>query len=78
MAEVKKLLAKDLRKLSVKELVDLRKKLRKELFSLKLKNQAWALKQTHIIPLTRRNIARVNTVLTEKIKENYPDQAKKK
>lgn len=78
MAEVKKLLAKDLRNLSVKELVDLRKKLRKELFSLKLKNQAWALKQTHLIPLTRRNIARVNTILTEKIKENYPGQTKKK
>jgi len=36
------------------------------------------LKQTHLIPLTRRNIARINTVLTEKIREQYPDQAKKK
>jgi len=78
MAETKRLLAKDLRKLSVKELVEKRKELRKYLFSLKMKNQAWALKQTHLIPLTRRNIARVNTVLTEKIKEQYPEQAKKK
>ncbi len=78
MAETKRLLAKDLRNLSVKELVEKRKELRKYLFSLKMKNQAWALKQTHLISLTRRNIARVNTVLTEKIKEQYPDQAKKK
>ena len=78
MAETKRLLAKDLRNLSVKELVEKRKELRKYLFSLKMKNQAWALKQTHLIPLTKRNIARINTVLTEKIKEQYPDQAKKK
>ena len=78
MAETKRLLAKDLRKLSVKELVEKRKELRKYLFSLKMKNQAWALKQTHLIPLTRRNIARINTVLTEKIREQYPEQAKKK
>lgn len=78
MAETKRLLANDLRKLSVKELVEKRKELRKYLFSLKMKNQAWALKQTHLIPLTRRNIARINTVLTEKIREQYPDQAKKK
>jgi len=40
MAETKRLLANDLRKLSVKELVEKRKELRKYLFSLKMKNQA--------------------------------------
>jgi large subunit ribosomal protein L29 len=78
MADTKKLFADQLRKLSVKELVEKRKELRKQLHQLKMQNQMGALKQTHLLKLTRRNIARVNTVLTEKIKENYPGQTKKK
>jgi len=77
MAETKKLLVKDLLNKSVKDLVELRAALRKELFSLKMKNQAWTLKQTHLIKLVRRNIARVSTILTQKIKEQYPTQSKK-
>jgi ribosomal protein L29 len=34
-----------------------------------MQNQAGALKQTHLLKLTRRNIARVNTALSIKIKE---------
>ena len=65
----KRLLMKDLSGLSIKDLVNKRTELRKKLFSLKMQNQAGALKTTHEIKLTRRNIARVNTALSIKIKE---------
>ena len=65
----KRILMKDLEGLSIKDLVRKRTELRKKLFSLKMQNQAGALKQTHLIKLTRRNIARVNTALSIKIKE---------
>ena len=65
----KRLLMKDLLGLSIKDLVNKRTELRKKLFSDKMKNQAGALKTTHEIKLTRRNIARVNTALSIKIKE---------
>ncbi len=63
----KKLAAKDLLWKSCKELVKLRNALRKELFDLKIKNSIRALNQTHLIRVARRNIARVNQVLTKKI-----------
>jgi len=78
MADTKKLFADKLRDLSVKELVEKRKELRKQLYQLKMQHQMRALKQTHLLKLVRRNIARVNTVLTEKIRENYPSQVKNK
>ena len=66
----KKITANDLRWKSIKEIVDLIKDLRKQLFELKRKNEIRALKQTHLIRLTRRNIARAKYVLSVKIKEN--------
>jgi len=65
----KKILMKDLQNLSIKDFISKRTELRKELFTLKMQNQAWTLKQTHLIKLTRRNIARINTALSIKIKE---------
>jgi len=65
----KRLTMEDLWNLSIKDLVNKRTELRKKLFSLKMQNQAGALKQTHLLKLTRRNIARVNTALSIKIKE---------
>jgi len=65
----KKILMKDIVNLSIKDLVNKRTELRKKLFTLKMKNQGWALKQTHLLKLVRRNIARVNTALSIKIKE---------
>jgi len=58
---------------SVKELVQMRTKLRKELYSLKMKHAIRGLKETHKITNIRKKIARVSTVLTRKIKENYGD-----
>jgi len=57
---------KDLRKL---EIADLQKELREEkkkLFELKMKLVASELKQTHLIKPTRKYIALLQTVLTEK------------
>jgi len=64
-----KIFMKDLLNHSVKDLVSKRTELRKRLFTLRMQNQGWALKQTHLIKLVRRNIARVNTALSIKIKE---------
>jgi large subunit ribosomal protein L29 len=61
-----KLLMKDLLGKSLKELVKLRNKLRKELFEYGLKNSLRGLTQTHVIRLVRRNIARINTAITAK------------
>ncbi|MBS8121864.1 50S ribosomal protein L29 [Candidatus Vampirococcus lugosii] len=57
----------ELSKKNLKELVDLRKALKKDLFDLKIQNSIKALKQTHKIKLTKKNIARVNTALHHKI-----------
>lgn len=65
----KKILMKDFESLSVKDLVSKRTELKKKLFTLKMQNQAWSLKQTHLLKLTRRGIARLNTSLSIKIKE---------
>ena len=59
---MKELLSKD-----IKDLVELRKQLRNELFELKMKNSIRALKETHKIGDLRVKIARINTVLQSKI-----------
>lgn len=64
----KKIIMGDLDGLSIKDLVSKRTELRKKVFTLKIQNQAWALSQTHLLKLVRRNIARVNTALSIKIK----------
>ncbi len=56
----------DLTEKSYKDLVALRNDLRKQLFSLQMKNHVKALKETHQIRAVRRNIARVNTALSSK------------
>lgn len=66
MAKKEKLLMNDLTEKSYKDLVALRNDLRKQLFSLQMKNHVKALKETHQIRAVRRNIARVNTALSSK------------
>lgn len=72
----KKTFMKDLWDKTAKELVQMRKKLRAELYSLKMKHAINWLKQTHQLKQIRRNISRVSTVLTHKVKENYGDNRK--
>ena len=57
----------DIREKSPKELVALRKKLRDELFALKMKNAIRGLKETHKLGELRIQIARINTVLHSKL-----------
>ena len=76
MAEKKKSSKNKFAELSVKELVQNRTKLRQELYELKMKNAIKWLKQTHQITQIRRNIARINTFLTSKIKEKYGNNMK--
>lgn len=61
---------------SVKEIVSERKKLRKELYDLKIKNSIRGLKETHKIWEIKIKIARINTVLKSKIQENYGNDMK--
>ncbi len=58
--------AKELREKSVEELNNELVELAKQLFALKLQNSAGQLQATHTIRQTRRDIARVKTVLAEK------------
>ena len=60
---------KDLRDKTVKELVLMRRELKKEFYSYRMKNAIKGLKETHKIWDARVKIARINTVLTLKIKE---------
>ena len=60
---------KDLHDKTVKELVLMRRTLKKELYSYRMKNAIKWLKETHKIGDVRVKIARINTVLTLKIKE---------
>lgn len=66
MAKSAILVTSDLTGKSYKDLVAMRNDLRKQLFSLKMKNHVKALKETHQLRNVRRNIARVNTVLSSK------------
>ena len=67
---------KELSDKSPKELVLMRKWMKSELYSLKMKNSIRGLKKTSEIGVTRKKIARVNTVLKSKIKEKYDDNMK--
>ncbi len=64
---MEKLVMNELMQKNIKELVQLRKDLKSELYTLRMKNSMRALRETHTIKLTRRNIARVNTALHRKI-----------
>jgi large subunit ribosomal protein L29 len=61
----------DLLDKSVKELVSVRKELQKNLFQLRMQNSMNGVKKTSDIKLFRKNIARVNTVLSHKIETLY-------
>lgn len=60
---------KDLQDKAIKELILMRRELKKELYAYKMKNAIKGLKETHKIGDVRVKIARLNTVLTHKNKE---------
>jgi ribosomal protein L29 len=69
-------LIKDLQSKSVKDLVEMRNELRKEKYDLGVKNTMRALTKTHEIRLITKNIARVETFLASKLKENHGSNMK--
>jgi len=62
--------AKELRTKSLNELFKLLEEERKKLFNLRLEKSLGKLKQTHLIKMTRKNIARILTIINEKRREN--------
>lgn len=67
---------KQLNEKTIKELVNERKKLKKELFWLKMKNAIRGLKETHKVWDIRKNIARINTILKSKTTSNNGNDLK--
>jgi large subunit ribosomal protein L29 len=58
---------KELRELSSDELGARRKELRKEMFNLRLQQQTGALEKPSVIRINRREVARIETILTERV-----------
>jgi large subunit ribosomal protein L29 len=73
-----KVQAKDLRGNEVAELERTLAKLREELFQQRLKHNTTQIENTMTIRTTRRDIARVNTVLGEKSRQAAVAAAKEK
>ncbi|OGV26793.1 MAG: 50S ribosomal protein L29 [Legionellales bacterium RIFCSPHIGHO2_12_FULL_37_14] len=61
--------ASELRELSIEELEAKILELRKEMFKLRLRRLSGSLDKFHIIGQTRRLIARVKTIITQKAKK---------
>ena len=62
---------KDLQGKSIKDLIEMRRKMTKDLHELQMKHAMRAVQKTHEITKLSKDIARVSTFLTLKIKENY-------
>jgi len=75
---VKGLQAKDLRGNEPAELRSTLRKLEEDLFKNRLKKNTNQLENTALIRNARRDIARVNTVLTERLKADKAAAAKEK
>lgn len=60
---------KEIRELSVGELNTRKKELREETFHLRLKQQSGQLEKPSQIKLIRREVARIETVITEKTRK---------
>jgi large subunit ribosomal protein L29 len=57
---------KELRELSNEELIARRRELRKDAFNLRLHQQTGALEKPSVIRLNRREVARIETILTQR------------
>ena len=56
----------EIKELTVKELLSRRHELRQEIFNLRIQQQSGQLERPHLIHNLRRDIARIETVLTSK------------
>ncbi|MBW2092299.1 MAG: 50S ribosomal protein L29 [Deltaproteobacteria bacterium] len=62
--------ASELRDLSLEELLEKERELQEELFNFRFQNATNQLENTSRIPLTRKEIARVKTIIREKQVQN--------
>jgi large subunit ribosomal protein L29 len=59
----------DIQELTPKELLARKRELKEEIFNLRMQQQSSQLEKPHLIRVARRNIARVETVLSRKAAE---------
>jgi large subunit ribosomal protein L29 len=65
---------KELRELSNDELIARRRELRKDAFNLRLQQQTGALEKPSVIRINRREVARIETILTQRSKKTEPEK----
>ena len=56
----------EIQELTPQELISRKRELKEELFNLRIQKQSGQLERPHLIRIARRNIARVETVLSKK------------
>ncbi|MEI6032869.1 MAG: 50S ribosomal protein L29 [Verrucomicrobiae bacterium] len=56
----------DIKELTAKELLSRKRELREEAFNLRIQQQSGQLEKPHMLHALRRNIARIETVLSQK------------
>ena len=60
---------KEIQELTPKELVSRKRELKEEMFNLRTQQQSSQLERPHLIRVARRNVARIETVLSRKARE---------
>jgi large subunit ribosomal protein L29 len=60
---------KEIQELTSKELVSRKRELKEEMFNLRIQQQSSQLERPHLIRVARRNVARIETVLSRKVRE---------
>ena len=60
---------KEIQELTPKELVSRKRGLKEEMFNLRIQQQSSQLERPHLIRVARRNVARIETVLSRKVRE---------
>jgi len=60
---------KEIQELTPKELVSRKRELKEEMFNLRMQKQSSQLERPHLIRVARRNVARIETVLSRKARE---------
>ena len=61
--------SQEIQELTAKELLSRKRELKEEIFNLRTQQQSGQLEKPHLIRVARRNIARVETVLSRKSAE---------
>jgi len=60
---------KEIQELTPKELVSRKREFKEEMFNLRIQQQSSQLERPHLIRVARRNVARIETVLSRKARE---------